>query len=100
VKELSPTSKAFITLIVAPGAAVLVDALLHWNTEKLTAFLLLLALSVIASRLRVKLPAVTGVMSMNLPFILVAVAGDGANRDQACLADGKCRYGFLVSRRG
>jgi hypothetical protein len=74
VKELSSTSKAFITLIVAAGAAVLTDALLHWRLEKLAMFLVLLTLSVIASRLRVKLPGMTGVMSMNTPFILVAVA--------------------------
>jgi len=74
VKDLSSTSKAFITLVVAAGAAVLVDALLHWRPANLAAFVALLTLSVVASRMRVKLPGVTGVMSMNLPFILVAVA--------------------------
>lgn len=74
MKELSSTSKAFITLVVATGVAVLIDALLHWKPANLTAFLVLLILSVVASRLRVKLPGVTGVMSVNLPFILVAVA--------------------------
>lgn len=72
--DLSSTSKAFITLVVASGAAVLIDALLGWKPVNLTAFLVLLALSAVASRLRVKLPGVTGVMSMNSPFILVAVA--------------------------
>ncbi|HEY6249875.1 MAG TPA: hypothetical protein VI685_07920 [Candidatus Angelobacter sp.] len=74
MKELSSTSKAFITLVVAAGAAVLIDALRHWKPANPTAFLVLLTLSVVASRLRVKLPGVTGTMSMNLPFILVAVA--------------------------
>ena len=74
MKDLSSTSKAFITLVVAGGAAVLIDALFHWKPASPTAFLVLLALSVVASRLRVKLPGMTGVMSMNLPFILVAVA--------------------------
>ena len=74
MKDFSSTSKAFITLVVAAGVAVLIDALFHWKPANLTAFLVLLTISVIASRLRVKMPGVTGVMSMNLPFILVAVA--------------------------
>jgi len=74
VKDLSSTSKAFITLVVAAGVAVLIDALFRWKPANLTAFLVLLTISVIASRLRVKMPGMTGVMSMNLPFILVAVA--------------------------
>ena len=74
MKDFSSISKAFITLVVAAGVAVLIDALFRWQPANLTAFLVLLTISVIASRLRVKMPGVTGVMSMNLPFILVAVA--------------------------
>ena len=75
MKDLSSTAKAFITLVVAAGAAVLMDALFHWKPANLTGFVVLLMLSVIASWLRVKMPGMTGTMSMNLPFILVAVAG-------------------------
>ena len=74
MKDLSSTSKAFITLVVAAGVAVLTDALLRWRPGNLTPFVALLTLSVVASRLRVPMPGVTGTMSMNLPFILVAVA--------------------------
>ncbi|HWZ45118.1 MAG TPA: hypothetical protein VNW97_16705 [Candidatus Saccharimonadales bacterium] len=70
----SPGSKGFITLVIASGAAVLIDALAHWRPVKTTEFLALLAFSVVASRCRVKLPGVTGSMSVNLPFILMAAA--------------------------
>jgi hypothetical protein len=40
-------------------------------------FIALLAMAVLAARLRVKLPGITGVMSVNLPFILLAAALTG-----------------------
>src|SRR5437879_6155905 len=72
--KLSPISKAFIALVALSGAAVVTNALLHWQPVKLPGFVALLIISVAASRLRMKLPGFTGAMSVNLPFILLAVA--------------------------
>src|SRR5437763_8929263 len=72
--KLSPISKAFIALVALAGVAVVANALLHWQPVELPGFAALLIISLAASRLRVKLPGFTGAMSVNLPFILLAVA--------------------------
>lgn len=74
MKNLSPMSKAFIAMVVVSGAAIVAWAATHDRPANLREFILLLTISVAASRLRVKLPGLTGTMSMNLPFILIAVA--------------------------
>jgi hypothetical protein len=64
----------FVALIVISGLLLLGDAVLnakHVPTAKFLAFLLV---ACVAARLRIKLPGVTGTMSVNLPFILVAAA--------------------------
>ena len=74
MKNLSPISKAFIAMVVVSGAAVVAWAATHDKPANLSEFIFLLMISVVASRLRIKLPGLTGTMSMNLPFILIAVA--------------------------
>jgi len=70
----SKSARLFIALIVISGLAVLVNALRHPVSDNAVRFLSFLVVTCIAARLRVKLPGVTGTMSVNLPFILVAVA--------------------------
>jgi hypothetical protein len=72
--KLSLTARAFIALIVALGLAVLGDAIFQANAIDTPRFIAFLLAACLASRLKVKLPGVTGSMSVNLPFILVAVA--------------------------
>ena len=74
MNEFSTKSKAFIVLVVTAGVALLVAALVYRGPVTPGRLLPLLAVSILASRLRVKLPGLTGNMSVNLPFILVAVA--------------------------
>ena len=73
MRNLSPKAKVFIALVVASGAAILIDSLITSRFAHWTEFLVLLMIAAVASRLRVKLPGVSGTMSVNLPFILVAV---------------------------
>src|SRR5215467_15025256 len=76
-KTNMPSSKParfFIALIVIAGLAVLVNSLRHPAADNAVRFASFLLVTCIAARLRVKLPGVTGTMSVNLPFILVAVA--------------------------
>jgi len=64
----------FVALIVISGLLLLGDAILNAKqvpTAKSLAFLLV---ACVAARLKIKLPGVTGTMSVNLPFILVAAA--------------------------
>ena len=77
MRDLSPISKAFIAVVVVSGAAVLGQALMNRQPVQWAGFLALLLASLAASRLRVKLPGLTGAMSVNLPFILLAIAGLG-----------------------
>jgi hypothetical protein len=68
------SAKLYITLVMASGLVVLGFAIVNANPihfARLAAFLLVACL---AARLKVKLPGITGTMSVNLPFILVAVA--------------------------
>ncbi len=74
--KLSFTARAFITLVIILGLCVLGNALANAGTDaihlaRLAAFL---AVACLAARLKVKLPGLTGSMSVNLPFILIAAA--------------------------
>lgn len=71
MRKLSLISKIYIAAVVAIGAAVLVKGLIHWNARKPFEFMVLLVMTLIASRLRVKLPRINGTMSVNLPFLLI-----------------------------
>jgi len=72
--KLSPAAKAFISLTVLAGIAVLVYASLHLRPEVPLKFFAFLALALATSRLRVKIPGMNGIMSVNLPFFLIAAA--------------------------
>src|SRR5207302_6629219 len=64
----------FNTHKVVSGIAVLGAALLHPRPDNYLRFASFLLAACLAGRLRVKLPGLTGSMSVNLPFILIAVA--------------------------
>jgi MASE9 len=71
MQKLSSISKIFIAAVVMTGAAVLGNGLLHWQSSKLAELLALLVMTLIASRLKVKLPGISGTMSVNVPFLLI-----------------------------
>src|SRR5215469_8393174 len=70
----SISSRLFIALVVVSGWGLMVKAALHAGSENPVQFVSFLLIACVAARLKVKLPGVTGNMSVNLPFILVAVA--------------------------
>lgn len=78
MRYLSLISKIFIAAIAAIGAAVLVNSLVHWKSSKPLELLALLAMTLIASRLKVKLPGINGTMSVNLPFLLIVAVRLGS----------------------
>ena len=71
MQKLSSISKIFIATVVVMGAVVLGNGVLHWQSSKPAEFLALLVMTLVASRLKVKLPGISGVMSVNLPFLLI-----------------------------
>jgi hypothetical protein len=66
------SARIFVALIVISGLLVLGDAVLNAKTVPQARFIAFLVVACLAARLRIKLPGVTGTMSVNLPFILVA----------------------------
>ena len=68
------SARMFVALIVISGLLLLGDAVLNAKPMPTAKFLAFLLVACVAARLRIKLPGVTGTMSVNLPFILVAAA--------------------------
>lgn len=68
------TTEIAVTAMVCAGVSAIGYAALHSRLSNPVEALALLVVTIIASRLSVKLPGVTGLMSVNLPFILLAVA--------------------------
>jgi len=73
----SLSARIYIALIIVSGFLLLGDAVLNASSLPTARFMVLLALAVISARLKVKLPGLTGTMSVNLPFILLAAALTG-----------------------
>ncbi|PYP92993.1 MAG: hypothetical protein DMG65_02145 [Candidatus Angelobacter sp. Gp1-AA117] len=71
---MKSSARIFIALIVLSGLAVLGNALIHAGSINGVRFVSFAVVACLAARLKVKLPGVTGNMSVNLPFILVAIA--------------------------
>jgi hypothetical protein len=64
----------FVALIIISGLLLMGDAVLNAKQVPTAKFLAFLLVACVAARLRIKLPGVTGTMSVNLPFILMAAA--------------------------
>jgi len=74
MKPLPTNAKVFVALMALGGLAAFGKALLGWNgLHDFTKFLAYLAVAVAATRLKVSLPGMTSSMSVNLPFILIAL---------------------------
>lgn len=71
------SARIYIALIIASGLLLLGDAVRRLHSLPSAGFVALLVLATVAARLRIKLPGITGVMSVNLPFILLAAALTG-----------------------
>ena len=65
---------SFIALISVAGLCSIGYGLIHATTWHPVEALALLGIAAAASRMKVKLPGLTGNMSVNLPFVLLAVA--------------------------
>jgi putative nucleotidyltransferase with HDIG domain len=66
-------AKVLISLTILAGTATLVYAAMHPTSKNIAEFICYLGIAVLASRLKVNLPGVTGTLSVNFLFILVGV---------------------------
>ena len=73
-KGLSLGAKVFIGLVIAAGMASLLQASIHQSSKNIAEFICYLGIAILASRLRVTLPGITGTLSVNFLFILVGIA--------------------------
>src|SRR5579863_5896635 len=73
-RGLSLGAQVFVGLVIAAGMASLLLAAAHQRSNNIAEFICYLGIAILASRLRVTLPGITGTLSVNFLFILVAVA--------------------------
>jgi diguanylate cyclase (GGDEF)-like protein/putative nucleotidyltransferase with HDIG domain len=73
-KSLPAGARFFIGLVIVAGMASLLQAAIHQSSNNIAEFICYLGVALLASRLRVNLPGITGTLSVNFLFILVAVA--------------------------
>jgi len=72
--QLTLAAKAFVGAVVLVASVVVGRAIFRGMPGENVQFVTLLFLSVLAARMKLTLPAFDSCMSMNLPFLLIAVA--------------------------
>ena len=70
---MSPKARAFIAVVAICGIAVLTLSVMHGTSRDPLKFACYVAIALVASRLKVNLPGITGTMSVNFLFLLVGV---------------------------
>ncbi len=72
-REMSIVPRLFIAVVVLCGMTVLTYSVTHGNSANPIKFFCYVVIALAASRLKVNLPAITGTMSVNFLFLLLAV---------------------------
>src|SRR5271169_1658546 len=72
-RELPPGAQAFIGLVVISGTGVLLFGAVHQTSKNIAEFICYLGIAILASRLKVNLPGITGTLSVSFLFILIGV---------------------------
>ena len=67
-------AQVFVGFVIAAGMVPLLQASIHQSSKNIAEFICYLGISILASRLRVTLPGITGTLSVNFLFILVGIA--------------------------
>jgi len=66
-------AKAYITLVLGSGAAVLLLAARSWSSASLAQFLTLLGFAAVSSTLKVRIPGIESTLSPNFVFLLLSM---------------------------
>jgi diguanylate cyclase (GGDEF)-like protein/putative nucleotidyltransferase with HDIG domain len=72
-REMNAGARLFIAVVVLCGTTVLSYTVLHGASRDPLKFLCYLIIALVASRLKVNLPGITGTMSVNFLFLLLGV---------------------------
>jgi len=70
---LSVPAKLFIALVVIAGLGTLIYGGIHQTSRNIAEFICYLGIAILASRLKVNLPGITGTLSVNFLFVLIGV---------------------------
>src|SRR6201993_4215459 len=70
---LSVPAKLYISLVVFAGLATLLYGGIHQSSKNIAEFICYVGIAILASRLKVNLPGITGTLSVNFLFILIGV---------------------------
>jgi len=71
---MSSIAKIFITLVIVTGCLVLGSGLIQWRSDDLASFVIFLIIALLASGLKLRLPGVTGTISVSFFFVLIGIA--------------------------
>jgi putative nucleotidyltransferase with HDIG domain len=69
-----PRATVYIGLIILAGSIILNHGLWNWSTQDWTRYLTYCVIALLASGMKVTLPAVSGTMSMNFLFVLIGIS--------------------------
>jgi diguanylate cyclase (GGDEF)-like protein/putative nucleotidyltransferase with HDIG domain len=72
-RGLTLQAKLFVGLIVTAGTSVLLYGAIHQSSKNIAEFICYLGIGILASRMKVNLPGITGTMSVNFLFVLLGV---------------------------
>ena len=70
---MSLGARVFISLVVLVGTGVLVYGAANPTSRNIAQFICYLLIAILAARLKVRLPGITGTMSVNFLFILLGI---------------------------
>ncbi len=73
-RGLPAGAQIFVVGVIVAGTACLLQAAIHPSSKNIAEFICYLGIAILASRLRVTLPGITGTLSVNFLFILVGIA--------------------------
>jgi diguanylate cyclase (GGDEF)-like protein/putative nucleotidyltransferase with HDIG domain len=72
-REMGLTARVFIAVVVLCGSSVLTFTVMHGTSRDPLKFVCYLVIALVASRMRVNLPGITGTMSVTFLFMLLGV---------------------------
>jgi diguanylate cyclase (GGDEF)-like protein/putative nucleotidyltransferase with HDIG domain len=72
-RELGVGAKVFISLVVIAGTCVILYSAIYPTSRNIAQFICYLLIAILAARFKVRLPGITGTMSVNFLFILLGV---------------------------
>jgi diguanylate cyclase (GGDEF)-like protein/putative nucleotidyltransferase with HDIG domain len=70
---MTAQAKAYIGAVIATGLVVFGQALAHWHPDNLVRLAVYVAITLVASCMKLRLPGVTGTISLHFLFLLIGI---------------------------